>query len=188
MHGGGRTQEKEREDKVGRYRTYRNDKELRKAVEAYFRSISRTVTVQEQYNTGEKDGWGHFIYALRDVKNDDGEKVRRREYAVPPTEAGLIDYLGISRDTWRRYCDPEKNPQFTLTVRYAQDQLIGYLEQELLIRPAKTLKGVETTLEMLYDKTRKVEIVERGGAGVKAEDMDRDRRQALLEEVSRRYG
>ena len=168
-------------DEIGRYKTYRNDKELRSAVEAYFRSISRTVTVQEQYNTGEKDGWGHFIYGLRDVENDDGEKIRRREYAVPPTEAGLIDYLGISRDTWRRYCDPEKNPQFALTVKYAQDQLIGYLEQELLMRPAKTLKGVETTLEMLYDKTRKVEIVDKTGRNDLGGLSDEELRRLLKE-------
>ena len=167
---------------MGRYKSYRTDKELREAVEAYFRSISRTVVVQEQYNTGQKDGWGHWIFALRDVENDDGEKVMRREFVVPPTEAGLRDYLCISRDTWLRYCDSEKNPQFALTVRYAQDQLIGYLEKELLTRPGKELRGVESTLEMLYDKTRKVEIIDRTGrndlGGLSDEELRRLLREA----------
>lgn len=73
---------------MGRPRKY-TPRTLRKAVEAYFRYHSRTVTLREQVNTGQKDGWGHWVFELRDVTNDAGDPVKVREFVVPPTVGGL---------------------------------------------------------------------------------------------------
>ena len=87
---------------MGRYRKYRSDKALREMVEGYFASISREKIVCEAYNTGQKDGWGHFITEWRPVTNELGVYMREREYVIPPTVGGLCAYLRISRDTWAR--------------------------------------------------------------------------------------
>ena len=78
---------------MGRYRKYRSDKALREMVEGYFASISREKIVCEAYNTGQKDGWGHFITEWRPVTNELGVYMREREYVIPPTVGGLCAYL-----------------------------------------------------------------------------------------------
>lgn len=149
---------------AGRYRKYRTDKALRSAVESYFKSISRERVVKECYNTGQKDGWGHFVYEWRAVTTDDGALMIERVFFVPPTRGGLIDYLKISRDTWWRYCDHEENPQFAETTEWAEEQLLAWREKELLKRPGKMLRGLEVDLNANYGYGAKI------AAGGKAED------------------
>ena len=45
--------------------------------------------MKEQVNTGQKDGWGHWIYEIQEVTNDAGEPVKILEFVVPPTVGGL---------------------------------------------------------------------------------------------------
>lgn len=135
---------------MGRYRKYRSDKALREMVEGYFASISREKIVCEAYNTGQKDGWGHFITEWRPVTNEQGVYMREREYVIPPTVGGLCAYLNISRDTWARYCDREENPQFAETTEWAREQLLAWRECELLRRPGKHLRGLIFDLRANY--------------------------------------
>lgn len=135
---------------MGRYRKYRSDKALREMVEGYFASISREKIVCEAYNTGQKDGWGHFITEWRPVTNELGVYMREREYVIPPTVGGLCAYLNISRDTWARYCDREENPQFAETTEWAREQLLAWRESELLRRPGKRLRGLIFDLRANY--------------------------------------
>ena len=65
---------------------------LRTAVDEYFRYHSRTVTLREQVNTGQKDGWGHWVFELRDVTNDAGDPVKVREFVVPVSYTHLDVY------------------------------------------------------------------------------------------------
>ena len=140
---------------MGRNRKYQSDAALRKAAERYFASISRTVTVMEERRTGEKDSWGHFATEWVPVVNDLGEEVTVREYVVPPSVGGLCGYLGISRETWGRYCDGDENPQFAETVRWIRGELRGYLEDQLLVRSGKDLKGVIFSLQNNYGMSEK---------------------------------
>ena len=140
---------------VGRYRKYRSDQALRKAVKGYFDSISREKTVMEAYNTGQKDSWGHFVLEWRPVTSEQGVHMREREYVIPPTVGGLCAYLEISRDTWNRYCDKAENPQFAETCEWAREQLLAWREKELLRRPGKQLRGLIFDLQVNYGMSEK---------------------------------
>lgn len=130
-------------------------KALRSAVTAYFDSISREITVTEQVATGERDDKGHMIYEPRAVKNRLGEEMKTIEYLIPPTVGGLADYLGIHRDTWNAYCNDEK---YSDTTTYARGRMHAYLEQEMLTRPGKDLKGILFNLENNYGYSEKISM------------------------------
>lgn len=132
---------------MGRYRKYRSDKQLRPAVEAYFASISREKLVMEFYNTGKKDGWGHWILEWRPVSDRNGVPMREREYMIPPTVGGLCAYLNISRATWYQYCQEEK---FRETTEWAREQLLAWREEQLLRRPGKMVKGLTAEMEQNF--------------------------------------
>lgn len=129
---------------------------LRKEVERYFDSISRTITVKEKKDSGERDKDGHVVWEFVDIINDLGEPLRKREYIVPPTVGGLCDYLGIHRSTWNDYCNPELHPEFSDTTTRARGSMRAYLETELLTR--KDVKGVIFDLQNNYGYTDRKEI------------------------------
>ncbi len=129
---------------------------LRKEVERYFDSISRTITVKEKQDSGERDKDGHVVWEFVDIINDLGEPLRKREYIVPPTVGGLCDYLGIHRSTWNDYCNPELHPEFSDTTTRARGSMRAYLETELLTR--KDVKGVIFDLQNNYGYTDRKEI------------------------------
>ena len=159
-------------------------------MEAYFGCLSRTVTVREQVNTGEKDGWGHWVYELRDVTNDVGEPVKTREFVVPPTVGGLCRHLGIHRSTWAEWCDPERHPEFQEATTYARETLEGYLEDALLSRSGKDLKGIIFSLQNNYGYTerREVELGPRARKAVTAAAIPMEEREALLRELAQEFG
>jgi len=138
----------------GRPRKY-TERTLRKAVNAYFRGITRTITIRERVQTEEKDDHGHWIYTLEDVRNDDGEPVRVRQFVVPPTVGGLCEALGIHRSTWADYCDREKYPEFQEVTAWARETMQHYLESELLGRDGKNLKGVIFSLQNNFGMSEK---------------------------------
>ena len=173
---------------MGRPRKY-TPRTLKRAVDEYFRKYTRTVTVREQVNTGEKDGWGHWVYVLKDVCNDDGEPVRVWEFAVPPTVGGLCRHLEIHRSTWAEWCDGEKYPEFQETVRYAQEVMREYLETALLTRSGKNLKGVIFSLQNNYGYTerREVELGPNARKTVAAAGLSMDEREAMLRELAAEF-
>ena len=132
---------------------------LKKAVEEYFKSITREVVMTENKPTGEKDKMGHMIYEAVEIVNSLGKKMVITEYLVPPTVGGLSDYLGIHRDTWNDYCNREKHPEFSDTTTYAQGRIHAYLERESLTRQGKDLKGVLFNLENNFGYKERHEIV-----------------------------
>lgn len=173
---------------LGRPRKY-TERTLRKAVEAYFRGITRTVTLREQVNTGEKDGWGHWVYELRDICNDAGEPVQVRQFVVPPTVGGLCEFLGIHRSTWADYCDGEKHPEFRELTAWAREVIQHYLESELLGRDGKNLKGVIFSLQnnFGYSEKREVELGNRAAKAVAAAAVPMEEKRAMLEELAREF-
>ena len=173
---------------MGRPRKY-TAKRLMDAVEEYVRRNTRTVTVQEQVNTGEKDGWGHWVYELRDVTNDDGETVTVREFTVPPTVGGLCRHLGIHRSTWAAWCDRERYPELAEAVEYAREVMRDYLETELLTRSGKDLKGVIFSLQNNYGYTerREVDLGPQASRVLTEAAVPMAEREALLRELAQEF-
>ncbi len=148
---------------AGAPKKYKSAKSLREAVDRYFASISRIVTLTERVPVmdGDRvatDEKGHTVYENREIINQLGEPVRVIEFAVPPTTQGLADYLGIHRSTWDNYCDPEKHPEFFDTTTRARGRLRAYLETESLSRSGKDLKGVLFNLQNNYGLRERKEI------------------------------
>ena len=129
---------------------------LRKEVERYFDSISRTITVKEKQDSGERDKDGHVVWEFVDIINGLGEPLKRREFIIPPTVGGLCEFLGIHRSTWNDYCNPELHPEFSDTTTRARGSMRAYLETELLTR--KDVKGIIFDLQNNYGYTDRKEI------------------------------
>ena len=149
---------------------------LRKAVDAYFDSISRSRVLTERVPTDQKDEYGHVIYEEREILNKAGEPITVTEYLVPPTEGGLCLALGIHRSTWNNYGNEEEYPEFFDTVSRARGRLHTYLEEQALIR--KEVRGVTFLLEM--EERRRIEAAEaregadRRGLEIAFVDMEED--------------
>lgn len=139
-------------------RKYRSAKKFDEAVERYFLSITRQVTVTEQKATGQRDEKGHLIYEAVPVINALGEKTVVTEYIVPPSVYDLYTYLGISESTWNNYCDPEKHPEFLGTITRARGRMRAWNEMQLLTRSGKDLKGIIFNLENNYGYREKLDV------------------------------
>lgn len=132
---------------LGRPRSYQTPEKLEAAVEGYFHSISREVTVTEPRETGKRDSFGHPLYEWIPVRNDRGEEIRRREFSVPPTVTGLCRALGISRQTWANYAAQEG---YAPVVERAKAVVMEWLEEQLLTRP-KGVQGIIFALQNMAD-------------------------------------
>lgn len=139
---------------MGKPRKY-TPRTLRKAVEAYFNSISREIVMTEPKPTGYRDDKGHMIYEDVPVENALGEEMKVIQYLIPPTVGGLAAHLGIHRDTWNAYSNDEA---YSDTTTYARGRMHAYLEQEMLTRPGKDLKGILFNLENNYGYSEKVSM------------------------------
>ncbi len=164
------------------------ERTLGRAADAYFRRITRTITVQERVDTGELDHYGHRIYAMEDVRNGDGEPVKVRQFVTPPTVGGLCEALGIHRSTWADYCDREKHPELEEVTSRARETIQHYLESELLSREGKDLKGVIFSLQNNYGYSEKqeVELGEKAARAVTAV-LPMEERAAILRELSQAF-
>lgn len=134
-------------------------KKLSEAVQKYFDSISREKTVTEKVPTKEKDSEGHTIYEDIPVYSKLGEKIVVTEYVVPPTVGGLCQFLGITRETWSKYCDKEEHPEFSDTTTRARGRMRAWNEEQLLVRAGKDIKGIIFNLENNYGYGEKSEVV-----------------------------
>lgn len=132
---------------MSRKKKYSTPAALRRACRRYICSVSRTVPVMEQYDTGKRDGFGHPIMAVREVKNDEGEVITYREFAVPPSITALCIYLGISRETWRRYIS--MGGEWRECGTEMREVIRDYLEREVMVR-RKGIQGVIWNLEHNY--------------------------------------
>lgn len=144
-------------------RKYRTPKALEKAVEAYFRSISRTRTATEPYDTGRTDKYGHPIMGCRAVYNDEGEEITYREFIVAPRMTALCRHLGICAQTWARYASGEGAADEAEARRWrevcenAKAVCEDYLKGELITRH-KGVTGIMFELKANYGYTDRQEI------------------------------
>ena len=134
---------------------------LRRAVDKYFRSITRKVMVTEKVDTGRKDSSGHIIWETKPVTNQMGKELWVTEYLVPPTVAGLCEFLGIHRSTWAEYCDPEQHPEFSDTTTHARGCMQGWREEQLIVR--KDVKGIVFDLQNNYGYRERQSVEVTGG-------------------------
>lgn len=165
-------------------------KKLSEAVDRYFDSISREVTLTERKPTGQKDDKGHEIYETVEIINKLGEPVTVLEYAVPPSVGDLCDFLGIHRSTWAEYCDQGEHPEFSDTTTRARGRIHAYLERESLTRQGKDLKGILFNLQNNYGYTekREVELGERASKTVSAASISLAEKKLLLEQIAKDFG
>ena len=164
---------------------------LRKAVRAYFSSISRTVTVTEPVPSGEVDQYGHPILIQQPILDDDGAPIRRREYVNPPTLGGLCRALGIHRATWARWADAETYPEFADTVEWAREEVRAWLEEQLHTRPGKDVKGIIFDLQANFGlrERREIEMGPQAARAVQTSGtMTLAEREELLREIAAEYG
>lgn len=136
---------------------------LKKAVERYFASITRTVPLTEPRDSGQRDKMGHVIYEQVPVINALGEQANVTEYLVPPSVGGLCEFLGIHRATWANYCNPEEYPEFFDTITQARGRMRAWNEQQLLTRSGKDVKGIIFNLENNYGYREKQSVEVSGG-------------------------
>jgi hypothetical protein len=123
---------------------------LERAVNKYFRGITRRVTLTEQVPTGELDDKGHPLTEAKPILNQLKRPVTVTEYVVPPTVADLCETLGIHRSTWTNYCDHELHPELREITDAAREKMRAWNEREMLMRPGKDVKGIIFNLQANY--------------------------------------
>lgn len=140
----------------GRPKEYTRES-LRRAVDRYFKSITRSVKLTEPVDTGKKDKYGHAIIEQRPVLNRLGKQVEVIQYVVPPSKGDLATALGIHRSTWDNYHDKEKYPEFADIVAEADGMIQTWNEKELLTRDGKNVKGIIFNLENNYGYRERID-------------------------------
>lgn len=158
---------------------YKSAAALRRASEKYFNSISRTVPAAELYNTGEKDEWGHFVFEKRKILNDAGEEIRYIEYAIPPSITAMCIFLGISRETWRRYISSDE--EWGAVGVWVKQKIRSYLLHELMTR-TKGIRAVEINLERNYSEGEDIAV----GSIDRSADMTSDQKLEYIHRISER--
>ena len=123
---------------------------LERAVNRYFRSITRRVPMTELVPTDRTDDKGHPILEPRPVYNDLGKQMILTEYLVPPSVTDLCDALHIHRSTWANYCDTEQHPELAEITEAARARMQAWNEREMLTRPGKDVKGIIFNLQQNY--------------------------------------
>ena len=162
-------------------------RQLKRAVEEYFDSITREVGLTEKVDTGRKDADGHKIFENKPVINKRGEQVKITEYLVPPTVGGLCEALEIHRSTWAEYCDEQLHPEFSDTTTRARGRMREYLEQQLLTR--KDVKGVIFSLQNNYGYTerRELEFGPKASKSLLPASIPMSKRRELLKELAAEF-
>lgn len=143
---------------MGAPKKYDDPAKLEKAVEKYFKSITREVKLTESKPTGKKDKDGHMIYEQAEIINGLGKPVTVTEFIVPPSVFDLCEFLKISESTWNNYCDTQKHPEFLGTTTRTRGRMRAWNEQQLLTRSGKDLKGIIFNLENNYGYKERLDV------------------------------
>ena len=158
---------------------YKTAAALKKAVDAYFNSVSHTEYVLRP----DEDG------SVRRVRSDDGSFLSKREFYIPPSISALCLFLGISRQTWSIYSDTENSPDFADVCEYAKLIIAAYLEEQLLQR-RKGVQGIIFNLKNNYGWSEKADIsaTEKPAAKNELDGMSLDEKLALIVEAAHLLG
>lgn len=168
---------------MARPREYTPEK-LERAVNKYFRSITRRVVQKEMVPTGDRDDKGHLIYEPRAIINSLGKEVEITEYILPPSVADLCEALRIHRATWANYCDHGLHPELAEITEQVRERMKAWNERELLTRPGKDIKGIIFNLQTNYGYGGEKHEMELGPGAQKAmSGAPVSERAALLKEL-----
>lgn len=143
---------------MGAPKKYDDPKKLERAIDRYFKSITREKVLTEPRATGEKDKDGHMIYEQVAIVNALGKEMTVTEFIVPPSVYDLCLFLGISESTWNNYCDPTKHEEFLGPTTQARGRMRAWNERELLTRQGKDLKGIIFNLENNYGYKERLDV------------------------------
>lgn len=136
----------------GRPRTYTPGK-LRRAIEAYFASISYYEDATREVETGERDQYGHPITERVKAYNQNGEVPKILQWIEPPSVLGLCLRLGVHRSTWARW---EQSEELAEICADAKMVIEHYLEGRLSERH---VQGTIFNLTHNFGWTDKHEVV-----------------------------
>lgn len=155
-----------KEGAVGRPRKYETAGALKRAVERYFASITKTAVVIDD------NGFPVF--------NDAGEKIMRVEYVVPPSMSALMLFLGITKKTWSNYANSE-NREYVWVCDRAKARIEAYLEEQLLTRK-KGIQGVIFNLSsnFAWKEKREIEVGSETRKALAASGMTMEEKMALI--------
>lgn len=164
--------------------------ELEAKCEEYFRRCRRTQAVREQVPLLEEQGdgcWrivtdekGRPVMIEREVTADSGEVMSSEDYLVPPSITGLCLFLGISRETWRKYA---KRASMKQTCEKAKMRVEVYLQGKLLERDSQ--RGAQFALEHNFGWRERQEIsVEKETRKDLKKSMSIRDKAALLREIA----
>lgn len=167
---------------MGRYKEYRSEAALWKAVKSYFDSITRKETVMEPEDTGKLDKYGHKIYKMVPALNGKKGKVLHTVYLLPPSVGDLCEHLKISCSTWHRYC---QDPNFEEVTEWATDRFKNWRYGELVTRPDKLIGGIKYDLELNY-KTAPRKAVEVTIVGNELKGMEESELREIAARMARR--
>lgn len=149
--------------KPGRKKKYQTAAVLKKAVDAYWNSISYEEPAVICTPTGEVDEKGRIKYDTKMLTiNEDGsvnldgtgKPKTVTKYLEPPSAAGLCIFLGISKETWSEYARDEKLAPVCARFKL---RLESYLLGRLNSEKGKNVQGIIFNLKNNYGYADKVE-------------------------------
>lgn len=164
--------------------------ELEDRCEEYFRRCRRTKIMTEQVPMLEEQGdgeWkiatderGRAIMIERQVQSDAGEVLSAEEYLVPPSITGLCLFLGISRETWRKYSQDKRKSR---VCEKAKMRVEVYLQQKLLEKDSA--RGAQFALEYNFGwkERREISTDEKTQQALTAASMSTREKAELMREL-----
>lgn len=138
----------------GRPRKFKSAKELEKAIQYYFDSITITEPAWNSIIVGYEDKEKEKpIYKKVPVLNNAGEQISRTSYYENPSVIGMCLHIGIHRDNLLEYA---KLPEFHDTIKSAKSKIERYLEEQLYRRDQVT--GIIFNLKNNFEWKDKQEV------------------------------
>ena len=127
-------------------RKFENAEALEAAIDKYFNSISAEETATRMAQDGFDDK-GKPIYIPVEVKNRNGEPLKRIVWYTVPSIGGLCASLGITPKTLGEYAS--KGEKYARAVQKARYTVYAYLEEARSNPETRNVKGVSLAMDAL---------------------------------------
>lgn len=175
---------------AGRKKKYKTAKELEKAVNAYFDSISYREPAVVATPTGEVDEQGRVKYKtimLHEPGKEPGvpgKPVTVTKWLSPPNMAGLRLHLSISKETWSNYGQDE---ELKAVVEQTRARMEDYWCTRL---DGKGANGAKFALSSCYGwrERHEVGLDEPTQAAMAGQRITLEEKQEILQQIARRFG
>lgn len=149
--------------KRGAPRKYKTPGALRRAVDAYFASISYTrnvVIYRQEIGVNQKTGDPELKKIPEELRDENGNYVLETVWLEEPSKAALCIYLGISADTWSRYA--KEGSELKPVTDYVD--LVMLKRLSYLLNTRNSVQGIVFNLKANYGWTDRVEVTHRGNS------------------------